>query len=295
MSNELAVTAPAEPSVATTMGFDDPESFKHMQRVAKVFTSSALVPESFRGDANIGNAIIALNMSRRMGADPMAIMQNIYIVHGKPAWSSQFVIACINSCGRYSPIRFQVTGTGEAKTCIAWATEKATGERLEGPPVSMEMAKLEGWSTKSGSKWKTMGDLMLRYRAATFFGRLYAPEILMGMHSVEEVHDVGETQPKVELRVNEPTPNRPALAEASAKVIEAAIVAQPTPQQQVEDFLTAAGVKFEDFKGWLVTTGGITADATLDDCHGLLDAFAVELLSSDARALKLCAKIYAKK
>ena len=44
---------------------------------------------------------------------------------------------------------------------------------------------------KNGSKWQTMPELMLRYRAATFFGRLYAPDILMGMRSDVEVYDEG--------------------------------------------------------------------------------------------------------
>ena len=175
------------------IGFGDSESFKHVQRVAKLITSSNLVPENFRGDANIGNAVIALNMSNRMGADVMAVMQNIYIVHGKPSWSSQFIIACVNSCGRYSPLRFAVTGEGDDKTCVAWAVERGSGERLEGPPVSIAMAKAEGWFTKNGSKWKTMPDLMLRYRAATFFGRLYAPELLMGMQTDHEVIDIEGT------------------------------------------------------------------------------------------------------
>lgn len=171
-------------------GFDTPESFEHMQRVARMFCSSALVPATFQGDNGIANAVIALEMAKRMNASPLAVMQQIYIVHGKPSWSSQFIIACINTCGRYSPLRFEVKGQGDDKTCVAWAVELATGERLESPPVSIGMAKKEGWYGKNGSKWQTMPDLMLRYRAATFFGRLYAPELLMGMKAMEEVIDV---------------------------------------------------------------------------------------------------------
>ena len=80
---------------------------------------------------------------------------------------------------------------------MAYATEKATGEILEGPTITLAMANAEGWASKTGSKWKTMPDLMLRYRAAAFFGRLYAPEIMMGMHSVEEIGDIQTEAPKV--------------------------------------------------------------------------------------------------
>ena len=54
----------------------------------------------------------------------------------------------------------------------------------------MAMAKREGWATKSGSKWQTMPELMIRYRAAAFWGRLYASDLLLGMQSQEEVLDV---------------------------------------------------------------------------------------------------------
>ena len=57
------------------------------------------------------------------------------------------------------------------------------------------MAKAEGWLTKTGSKWQTMPELMLKYRAAAFFGRLYAPEVLMGMQTAEEVIDITPIQP----------------------------------------------------------------------------------------------------
>jgi hypothetical protein len=60
----------------------------------------------------------------------------------------------------------------------------------------MEMAKAEGWIDKTGSKWKTMPELMLKYRAAAFFGRLYAPEIMMGLYSADEIVDIAANNAK---------------------------------------------------------------------------------------------------
>jgi hypothetical protein len=165
-----------------------PSNFDIAQRMATALSKSTLIPPAFQN--NLPNCLIALEMAHRMGASPMMVMQNLYIVHGKPAWSSQFVIAAVNSTGRFSPLRFAITGEGDAKQCVAWSVELATKEKLEGPPVSIDMAKKEGWFQKNGSKWQTMPELMLRYRAATFFGRLYAPEVLMGMREESEVIDV---------------------------------------------------------------------------------------------------------
>lgn len=181
-------------SLPIQAGFGTSDSFELLQRQAKLLASSELVPQAFHG--KIANCVIALEMANRIGASPMAVLQNLYIVHGKPSWSSQFIIAALNATGRFSPLRFQITGEGDKKVCVAWAIEKATEERLESPPVSIEMAKTEGWYNKNGSKWKTMPDLMLRYRAATFFGRLYAPDILMGMRSEDEARDIIDITPQ---------------------------------------------------------------------------------------------------
>lgn len=166
-------------------------TFDHAQRVAKMLCSSSLIPKEFQG--NIQNTMIALEMANRIGASPLMVMQNLYIVHGKPSWSSSFIIAALNSCRRFSPLRFELSGEGDSMECYAWAYELSTNDKIVGPTVSMKMAKAEGWVDKNGSKWKTMPTLMIRYRSAAFFGRLYAPEIMMGMQSHDEVLDVDAT------------------------------------------------------------------------------------------------------
>ena len=189
--------------VTTTTAFSNAASFESAQRMALALVSSNIVPEQYRGKDNIGNAIVALEMAQRIGASPLAVMQNLNIIHGRPSWSSTFIIAALNSCGRFAPVRFEVTGDGDNRSCIAWTTDK-TGERLEGPPASIAMAKAEGWYAKNGSKWKTMPELMLRYRAAAFFGRLYAPDVLNGMHATEEVEDIGSGPRNVTAREESP-------------------------------------------------------------------------------------------
>lgn len=174
--------------------------FDHAQRVAKMLASSNLIPEAYRG--NIQNTMIALELANRIGASPLLVMQNLYIVQGKPSWSSSFIIASLNACHRFSPLRFAMSGEGDDYGCAAWAYDLATGDKLEGPKVTWTMAKAEGWHGKAGSKWKTMPELMFRYRAAAFFGRLYAPDILMGMQTAEEVYDV-QAAPREEIAVED--------------------------------------------------------------------------------------------
>jgi hypothetical protein len=178
-------------TITTSNGvFANPHNFSEGQRVAKALSSSTLVPPQYQGQAGYPNAVVAVDIAWRMNMNPLMVMQNLHIIHGRPSWSSQFIIGLINGCGRFSPLRYETNGKGDTLACTAVATELATGEELRGVEVSMAMAKREGWATKSGSKWQTMPELMIRYRAAAFWGRLYIPELLVGIQTQEEVLDV---------------------------------------------------------------------------------------------------------
>lgn len=186
-----AMTAPS-----VQAGFFDLQSFELMQRVAKGFASSTLVPKDYQG--NVANTMIALSMAQRIGADPMMVMQNLNIIYGRPAWSSKFLIATFNACGRFTAMRFRFKGTEgqDDWSCQAYATEKATGEEVNGSWVSIGMAKSEGWYTKNGSKWKTMPQQMLMYRAASFMVNIVSPELSMGLQTAEEAADIIDVTPE---------------------------------------------------------------------------------------------------
>jgi len=193
------------------------------QRAAKLLASSSLVPKEFQN--NIANCVVALNMANRMGADPLMTMQNLYIVHGRPSWSSQFLIATFNTCGRFSALRYRWTGQAATDThgCVAYAIELSTGELLEGSEITVGMAKREGWYGKTGSKWQSMPEQMLRYRAAGWFIRAYAPELAMGLHTSEEVADTVEG----EVVTNTAAPRRVGNLTKAAPILPS--------EQQVEE------------------------------------------------------------
>ena len=181
----------------TAPGFESLESFELLQRQAKMLAFSSLVPKEYKD--NIGNCAIALNMARRLNADPIMVMQHLYIVHGRPSWSSQFLISTLNTCGKFSSIEYEFVGT-EGKDdygCRAVATRLKTNQRLVGETITVALAKSEGWYSRNGSKWVSMTGQMLRYRAASWFVRVYAPELSMGLPTADEVFD-SDTQEQIE-------------------------------------------------------------------------------------------------
>ena len=180
-------------AIATQVQSEAEGAFALAQRKAKAYASSTLVPEAYRGPENVGNVLIAMEIAQRIGANELMTMQSLYIVHGRPSWSSSFLIATVNACGRFTPMRFETSGDdpkADSYRVRAYADDKATGERCNGPWITWEMVKAEGWLAKNGSKWKTMPELMFMYRSAGFWTRVYAPEVSMGIHTAEENEDI---------------------------------------------------------------------------------------------------------
>ena len=242
--NELRTTGTAAPREASLpvfrADFFDLQGFELLQRVAKAFSSSTLVPAAYQG--NLANCMIALNIARRLKADELMVMQNLYIVHGNPGWSSKFLIACVNTCGRFSALRYEWRGAAGADDygCRAWAIERETGQRLEGAWIDWKMVKAEQWNSKSGSKWKTMPEQMFMYRAAAFWQRAYAPEISMGLSTSEELHDVvnvasdGTVTVTSEMLRADMPPAAPAADEAAIAAAQAGVVPENSGQAQGE-------------------------------------------------------------
>ncbi len=166
------------------------DGVESMTSLASKLAASDIIPQAFQKKP--ANVLIALDMANRLNASPMMVMQNMYVVYGNPGWSSKFLISTFNMCGRFSPLRYEFFGKPGTDDygCRAYASELSTGEKLTGPDVTIGMAKKEGWYGKNGSKWQTMPQLMLTYRAAAFFIRTCAPEISMGLPTADELVDI---------------------------------------------------------------------------------------------------------
>jgi len=192
---EMVQTPPMEQVQTTTFNgniFADSGAFNLAVRMSNALASSTIVPKDYQ--KNVGNCLIALEMSARLNTSPLMVMQNLYVVNGRPAWGSQYIIAMINRSKKYTTeLQFELTGSGADMACYAYATD-AFGHKVVGPTITMKMAKEEKWLDKPGSKWQTMPEVMMRYRAASFFGRLNCPDMIMGMYTVDEVVELDEEQ-----------------------------------------------------------------------------------------------------
>ena len=177
--------------------FANGEQFQMAMQAAEMLASSSMVPTTYQN--NPGSCFIAINTALRLRMDPLMVMQNLYVVHGNPSWSGKFAIALIQTCGKFTDIKFEERRDGERLVGMRLAaTKKETGEECCGVWVTEEMAKKEKWMEKNGSKWATMPELMYRYRAAAFFARTECPEVLNGLSVEGEAEDIaGKSQPDI--------------------------------------------------------------------------------------------------
>lgn len=176
--------------------FTSLQNFKDAFMIGKYFSQSSLVPQSYQNKPM--DCAIAVDIANRMGVSPMFVMQNLWVVRGIPSWSGQACMGIIKACKRYKDAKYVYTGERGKDTwgCYVMATEVSTGQTVKGAEVTIDMAKKEGWYSKNGSKWQTIPELMLGYRAATFFARLYCPNELMGFKVEGEVEDSSKPESK---------------------------------------------------------------------------------------------------
>lgn len=209
------------------------EKFEHAQRVAAMFANSTMVPKHFQG--NLGNCMIALNLADRFRSDPFMIMQATYVVHGKPGLEGKLVAGLINQSGKYRrELRYRWLDPKDEEVqrhavlhaegfgnfgCQAYTEDKRTGDLVEGPKVTWAIVKGEGWWDKDGSKWRTMPELLFKYRAASWFANINCPEVAFGMMTTEEIEDVVDLHESVNGAWSAPVP-APDHAEAGLSLKE---------------------------------------------------------------------------
>lgn len=180
--------------LAPTTVWTDQEKFNQLARAAKMLSETNIIPQTYQGKPQ--DCFVAIEMATRMNVSPLVVMQNMYVVKGKPSWAGQACTMLINSCGKFKDVKHIYTGKKgtDERGCYVSAVRVSDGVELCGVEVTVNMAKSEGWT--SNPKWRNMPELMLAYRASAFFARVYCPEALMGVQTYEEIIDTDPAEEK---------------------------------------------------------------------------------------------------
>ena len=266
------------------------KKFELEQRKAKAFVATDFFPAHLRkGDkeATIGAAIIVLDLAQRMNLGALEVAQSIYIIHGKPSFETKFLVARLNSSGLLKG-RLNTILSPDGQSAHCEAVDAQTGQLLRGTTITMDMARREGWLSKNGSKWQTMPELMMKYRAQSFFINEFFPEVKYGLKTSDEAEDTNEIKetPKPE----QPQSLNEFLAKAAQKkaepaeeIIEAApleidVGEEVLPLDALQSELVVRGVDEIEAEKRMERMSPDEAKAYLSDPNSI-DALAEELRS----------------
>jgi hypothetical protein len=172
------------------------DNMSRAYKLAQTMCQADIIPQSYKNKP--ADCMIAIDMANRMGVSPLMVMQSLYVVMGKPSWSGQACMSFIQANPNFkdvTPVYVGQPNTSE-RGCYIQATRVSDGAVIQGVCVTLGMANAEGWTDKKGSKWLTMPELMLAYRASAFFARVYCPSLLMGVAVEGEIEDITQSQNK---------------------------------------------------------------------------------------------------
>lgn len=244
------------------------QSMDDALRYAKVIAASGLLPKSFyaAGGDPTAMAFAAIQLGAEVGLSPMASVQNIAVINGKPALYGPGQLAVCEASGLMEEFEEGLRGDGAARE--AWCTVKRAGRKAKTVIFSMADAGRANLTGKRGP-WTEYPDRMLLARARTFALRDTFPDVLLGLaYSVEELQDVHAEQPRGHIEHEPAPPAEPAAAVKPKPPIKVKVPGQPDAEFTQADGLPAALKAALDFMSGAILDGGaaiVAANAALLD------------------------------
>ena len=289
--------------------FEDPSRFGEQMQIAEALSQTQFIPQAFRGKA--ADCLVALDLACRFQLQPLAIFPELYVIDNRASFSSKFLIALVNRSGRFSRIQWEEGIDGEHETvgkiktpnyyAKAYFTEKATGERFESPVVDIALADKNGWLQKSGSKWKTLPEVMCRYRSASILIKSVCPEIIAGLEFAEDVQDAqaerSDPQRSIPITV-EPVFNVEAVTNFTSQIeaaktledlrsIATAIASANLNEQEVQELRLRYKEKNDLIKKTSCNTQTAN-DAFIEFTDAIAEASTLSLLGAIEKSLNEC-------
>ena len=183
----------------TTNNYFLPTSFEQAERFAEKIASSALCPAAFKGKP--GDVFIAMQLGAEVGLSPMAAIQNISVINGRPSIWGDALLAIVRSHKHCLGVREWPEGSILDGTLKWFCGMTRKGQPEEIRSFSIDQAKKAGLWNKAGT-WTNYPERMLQMRARGFCARDVFPDALRGLQCAEEVQDYIEVQVEPSMPTN---------------------------------------------------------------------------------------------
>lgn len=157
---------------------------------AKALAHASLLPRAYRDQP--ANVLLAMEYGDALGLSPIAAIQGVHVIDGKPTASASLIGALVRRAGHRLRVETSPDGTSATATII----------RADDPDFpftctwTMDRARAAGLLGKSGGSWSAYPQAMLKARAITEVARDACPEVLSGVqYPPEEVGAEDHTPP----------------------------------------------------------------------------------------------------
>lgn len=166
-----------------------PSSLVEAESMASTLSKSGMLPDHFKGKP--ADVFWAISFGLEVGFGPVAALNSVYVVHGRPGLYADAMVALVLSSGHCKYFR-KVSSDDRQAT---YETMRNGDPEPTQVSVTIEAAERAGWS-KNNTKYATEPRRMLEARAKSWLAKDRYPDVLRGIGSVEELRDEGETPTK---------------------------------------------------------------------------------------------------
>lgn len=172
--------------------------------------SDIAIPKHLRGNPGACMAVCLQAIEWRMS--PYAVANKSYMVNDRISYESQLIHAVIEMRAPIEGrLRHSFSGQGDSRRCKVWARVKGEEE-----PLVFESSTFAQIQPKNSPLWKTKPDVQLFYNASRDWGRMYFPDVILGVYSRDELEDAPAMDTGVRAPVAMPRPLPPAVTSVAA-------------------------------------------------------------------------------
>lgn len=161
-----------------------PQDFDGAWRIATAVVKAGMAP---KGLDTPEKAMVAIMHGMEVGLTPMAALQSIAVVNGRPTIWGDGALGLVQGSGLMESHKEWFEGTGDTRKALCTVKRKGDPEIKHGEFSVTDAKKASLWG-KSGP-WSQYPDRMLKMRARGFALRDGFSDVLRGLGIAEEVQD----------------------------------------------------------------------------------------------------------
>jgi len=164
-----------------------PHGIEEAIRLAKIMAASGLMPKSIETPEAV---FVAMQMGAEIGLSPMASVQNIAVINGRPGIYGDAALAIIRSSGLLEEFKEWSEGERKKPDWTYFCRVKRKGcEAVTGSYSWAEALEAGFDQVKPESPWKRWTNRMMQFKARNFAMRDQFADFLKGIRTIEENSD----------------------------------------------------------------------------------------------------------